>query len=112
MKSLKVPEKAVLKAVKEYLDVMERLGRVVWWTRMQSGALKIGSRYIRMSREGTPDIHGLLKGGRPFYIEVKGSDGKASPGQLEVLGKLREAGALAFIAHDVDFVEKTFSVIL
>ena len=55
------------------------------------------------SVRGFPDIHGLLVGGRAFYLEVKRPGAaRPSPDQLEFIDKVRRGGGIAGIAFSVD----------
>jgi hypothetical protein len=64
-----------------------------------------------MSEPGTPDIIGVLMDGRFFAIEVKGSEGKATPAQLDTLAKIKRAkGAVAVIAYGSADVGEAFNV--
>lgn len=66
-----------------------------------------------MSPKGIPDIIGTLPGpsmgpdgnpmsrGRAFYCELKVRGGHIRPEQAEFIEEMREAGAVAFVAHSV-----------
>lgn len=56
-------------------------------------------------RKSWPDISGCLpSSGRALYIEVKTLTGKFKPGQLEMLERLRDAGACVIVARDLETV--------
>ena len=44
---------------------------VAWCERMNSGAAKVGDRFIRFGWPGCPDVLGQLKDGRLLGVEVK-----------------------------------------
>jgi hypothetical protein len=53
---------------------------------------------------GLPDITGVLKGGRGFWIEVKAPKGVVSDHQQRFIDNINAAGGLAFVARSVDDV--------
>jgi hypothetical protein len=56
-------------------------GVKVW--RMNTGASKIGDRWMRFGKVGQADISGIVKGGRRLEIEVKKLNGKLSEEQIK-----------------------------
>jgi len=56
------------------------------------------------SAPGLPDITGVLKDGRGFWIEVKTDKGRLSPHQERFIQNINDAGGLAFVARSVDDV--------
>jgi len=56
------------------------------------------------SAPGLPDITGVLKDGRGFWIEVKTAKGRLSPHQERFIANINDAGGLAFVARSVDDV--------
>jgi len=78
---------------------------VVWFNRMNSGAVTLGEgksrRFIRYGFKGCPDIHGMLISGVPLYIEVKRPSGRVDPDQRAFLEKAAKFGAVAFVARSV-----------
>ena len=56
------------------------------------------------SAPGLPDITGVLKDGRGFWIEVKTDKGRLSPHQERFIANINDAGGLAFVARSVDDV--------
>lgn len=54
--------------------------------------------------KGLPDIAGVLKGGRAFYIEVKAQSGKVSESQQAFIDRVTELGGLAIVARSVNDV--------
>lgn len=55
---------------------------------------------------GFSDIHGMLKGGAAFYIEVKRRTGRAEPEQQAFIDHVWENGGIAFVARSVEDVKK------
>jgi hypothetical protein len=67
------------------------------------GAYRKGSVYhIR----GVSDICGILNDGRFLAIEVKTPTGRVSPEQTFFINKINKKGGLAFIARNIEDVEK------
>jgi hypothetical protein len=62
------------------------------------------TRYIRFnSVPGFPDIHGLLRNGKAFYLEVKRAHhGRLEPDQRDFLFLARQAGAIAGVVTSVE----------
>lgn len=56
------------------------------------------------SAPGLPDITGVLKDGRGFWIEVKTERGVLSPHQERFIANINDAGGIAFMARSVDEV--------
>lgn len=56
------------------------------------------------SAPGLPDITGVLKDGRGFWIEVKTAKGRLSDHQERFIKNIHDAGGIAFVARSVDDV--------
>jgi len=91
------PESA---ALVEVLKALRAHPAVVWCERMNSGAAKVGNRFIRFGWPGCPDVLGQLKDGRVLAVEVKSPTGKLRPEQTVFLDRIRGAGGVAFMARD------------
>ena len=109
---LEIPlEKDIQKAIIQFLSAHPK---VSIYGRFNSGTAITGdaqgnTRYTRFnSIKGFPDIHGMLKGGRAVYIEVKRPGGRVSDEQQEFIDKVAAHGAVAFIAYSVDDVISAF----
>lgn len=104
-------EKDIQKAIIQFLSVHPKISI---YGRFNSGTAITGdaqgnTRYTRFnSIKGFPDIHGMLKGGRAVYIEVKRPGGRVSDEQQEFIDKVSAHGAVAFIAYSVDDVIENF----
>ena len=70
------PESA---ALVEVLKALRAHPAVVWCERMNSGAAKVGGRFIRFGWPGCPDVLGQLKDGRLLAVE-KGAAWQAATG--------------------------------
>ena len=88
-------------ALMEVLKAVRAHPLVAWAERQNSGAAKVGGRFIRFGWPGCPDVLGQLKDGRLLGVEVKAAKGRASPEQVAFLERIRGAGGVAFIAHDL-----------
>lgn len=87
-------------ALVEVLKALRAHPMVAWAERMNSGAAKIGGRFVRFGWAGCPDVLGQLKDGRLLGVEVKAPKGKLQPEQTIFLGRIRAAGGVAFVARD------------
>lgn len=87
-------------ALVEVLMALTAHPAVAWCERMNSGAAKIGNRFVRFGWPGCPDVLGQLKDGRLIGVEVKSPTGKLRPEQTIFLERIRCAGGVAFMARD------------
>lgn len=87
-------------ALTEVLMALSAHPMVAWCERMNSGAFKIGSRFVRFGWKGCPDVIGQLRDGRLLGVEVKSPTGKLRPEQAVFLERIRCAGGVAFMARD------------
>ncbi len=87
-------------ALREVLQALTAHPAVAWCERMNSGAAKIGNRFVRFGWTGCPDVLGQLKDGRLLGVEVKAPKGKLRPEQTIFLERIRCAGGVAFMARD------------
>ena len=78
-------------ALVEVLKALRTHPAVAWAERMNSGAAKIGNRFIRFGWPGCPDLLG---------VEVKAQAGRLRPEQALFLERIRCAGGVAFVARD------------
>ena len=87
-------------ALVEVVQALRTHPAVAWCERMNSGAARMGARFVRFGWPGCPDVLGQLKDGRLLGVEVKGPAGKLRPEQSVVLERIRCAGGVAFLARD------------
>ncbi len=87
-------------ALVEVLKALRTHPAVAWAERMNSGAARMGSRFVRFGWQGCPDVLGQLKDGRLLGVEVKGPCGRLRPAQVVFLERIRSAGGVAFMARD------------
>lgn len=88
-------------ALVEVLKALQAHPLVAWAERMNSGAAKVGDRFIRFGFRGCPDVLGQLKDGRLMGVEVKAPAGRLRPEQALFLERIRCAGGVAFVARDL-----------
>ncbi len=87
-------------ALLEVLQALRTHSAVAWCERMNSGAARMGARFVRFGWPGCPDVLGQLKDGRLLGVEVKGPTGRLRPAQVLFLERIRAAGGVAFMARD------------
>ena len=87
-------------ALVEVLQALRTHPAVAWCERMNSGAARMGARFVRFGWPGCPDVLGQLKDGRLLGVEVKGPAGKLRPAQSLFVERSRCAGGVAFMARD------------
>jgi len=93
-------------AIKEHdiqnaiLELLAVHPKVAWAHRMNSGAFKVGPRFIKCGFTGCPDIMGQLKDGRFLAIEVKKPGGKLTKEQNEFITMVNMNKGFGIIATD------------
>ena len=92
------PENALQRACLEFLHLR---GIMAW--RNNSGAYKVGKRYIRFGTQGSGDIFAIVRG-RFLSIECKVGRGKETADQKLWAAQVVDAGGVAIVARTVDDV--------
>ena len=87
-------------ALGEVLRARRTHPAVTWCERMNSGAARIGARFVRFGFKGCPDVLGHMRDGRLMGVEVKRPGGRLRPEQSVFLERIRCAGGVAFMARD------------
>jgi hypothetical protein len=87
-------------ALVEVLKALKAHPAVSWCERMNSGAARIGARFVRFGFTGCPDVLGQLRDGRLLGVEVKAKAGRLRPEQAIFLERIRGAGGVGFVARD------------
>lgn len=87
-------------ALVEVLKAIRAHPLVAWCERMNSGATRIGARFVRFGFTGCPDVLGQLRDGRLLGVEVKAKAGRLRPEQAIFLERIRGAGGVGFVARD------------
>jgi len=95
--------------VKAILDKYANSSRMRCW-RVNTGAVRIGSRFIRFGIKGQADIQGVLSGGRAVFIECKTATGRLRPEQLAFQRMVESMGALFVLARSVEDVDRALRV--
>lgn len=111
VKLLKVPEASVKKAIIQYLEILEKQDKIIWWGRMQCGMVKTqNGSYMHLGRPGSPDLVVCNENGGFVGLEVKGSHGFLTVEQKCVQEKinLRTIGKGYFVVKSVDDVQRIF----
>ena len=87
-------------ALVEVLHALRGNPAVAWCERQNTGAAKVGGRFIRFGWRGCSDLIGMLKDGRLLAVECKALGGQLRPEQKEFLSLVRRFGGVAFVAHN------------
>jgi len=87
-------------ALAEVLKTLKHHPAVAWVERQNTGAAKVGGRFIRFGWRGCSDVIGQLKDGRLLAVECKAPKGKLRAEQDEFLSLVRRFGGVAFVAHN------------
>ena len=87
-------------ALVEVLKALRAHPLVAWAERQNTGAAKVGGRFIRFGWPGCADVLGQLRDGRFLAVEVKGPTGKLRPEQAVFLERINGAGGVGFMARD------------
>lgn len=93
-------------ALIEVLRALRAHPAVSWVERQNSGVTKEGGRFIRYGWRGCSDVLGQLMDGRFLAVEVKSSTGRLRPEQVAFLGRVRDAGGVAFVARNCSDVAR------
>ena len=88
-------------ALVEVLKALKAHPLVAWAERQNSGAAKVGNRFIRFGWPGCADVIGQMCDGRFLAVEVKAAKGRASPEQTLFLARIRDAGGVGFVARSL-----------
>ena len=87
-------------ALVEVLKVLRNHPDVAWCERQNTGAAKVGGRFIRFGWRGCSDLIGMLKDGRLLAVECKAPGGRLRAEQVEFLSLVRRFGGMAFVARN------------
>lgn len=112
-------ERDIQKQILDYLRREQAMGRVVWFARVNSGAIKAGKRFVRYYilflrgkkplRKGKADVEGMLSGGRYFALEVKRPGRYATDAQRGFLQAVGDGGGIAAVVRGIDDVKRAFA---
>ena len=87
-------------ALCEVLMALRASPAVAWCERQNTGAAKVGNRFIRFGWPGCSDVIGQLRDGRFLAVEVKSHTGRLRPEQAIFLDRINGAGGAAFVARN------------
>jgi len=96
-------------ALIEILKALRAHPCVSWCERQNSGAMRIGKRFVKFGWAGASDVIGQMRDGRFLAVEVKSSTGKPTAEQVEFLASVNAAGGLAFVARNCADVFRALS---
>ena len=92
-------------SLREVMQALKNHSLVAWVERQNTGAAKVGGRFIKFGWKGCSDILGQLKDGRILAVECKRLKvGKLTDDQTFFLERVRQHGGVSFVAtslHDV-----------
>lgn len=98
MPTMKNPREGdLVKACLAYLT----LQNIPAW-RMNTGATRVGERFIRFGTPGMADIIGIYPGGRFLAVETKSPKGRLRPTQEVWLQRVRDAGGVALVVRSLE----------
>lgn len=102
----------------DWLRIEQAQGRVSWFCRVNGGGVKTATQFIRFYAlyllgfekrgRGYADIHGMLKGGRYFALEVKQPGEEPTMEQLQFLATVKADGGLAEVVYGFECVARLF----
>lgn len=87
-------------ALVEVLKALRHHPAVAWAERQNTGAAKVGERFIRFGWRGCSDVIGQLKDGRLLAVECKAKAGRLRPEQAEFLSLVRRFGGVGIVARN------------
>lgn len=87
-------------ALAEVLAALRNHPAVAWAERQNSGAIRVGRRFVRFGWRGCSDVLGQLKDGRLLACEVKGRRGRLRPEQAVFLDRVRRFGGVGLVARN------------
>jgi hypothetical protein len=83
--------------------------RIALW-RQNTGAARIGSRFVRFGLKGAADLQGLIApGGRALFVEVKSPTGQQSKEQIAFQRLIEKHGGIYVLARSVWDVERALT---
>ncbi len=87
-------------ALSEVLKALRGHAAVAWAQRQNTGAAKVGGRFVRFGWKGCSDILGMMRDGRLLACEVKAPKGKLRAEQAEFLSLVQKHGGVGFVARN------------
>lgn len=99
-------------ALVEVLKALRAHPCVAWAERQNSGAVRIGRRFVRFGWTGCADVLGQLRDGRLLAVEVKAAGGRLRPEQTAFLVRVNQSGGVAFVARSLVDVNAELSKVM
>lgn len=93
-------ESEIQTTIEHYLKYQENLGKLVY-QKNNTGAYKVGDRFIRFGKSGSSDFYVFLKS-VIICIEVKNENGRQTDNQIEFQKKIECLGHRYFIVRSLD----------
>ena len=100
-------EQDLQRTVAQWLDIQQRLGRLLWYAVPNGGARSKTEAAIFKGlgvKAGVPDIAIVLPGGRAAFIELKAGRAGLSPAQLVFADLIFRIGAEGALCRSLDEV--------
>ena len=72
--------------------------------RQNTGAARVGRRFVRFGVPGQADLTGILRGGRRLEIEIKSPIGRQTPDQRAFQALIERFGGVYALARTVEDV--------
>lgn len=105
----------IQKAIKDYLQILENQGKLMFLRNQAGGYATKEGHYIKMGKKGSPDLLVWIPEYLPIgddgfdYVkaiafEVKSKKGKQSPSQIEWQEKFEKIGGKYYIIRSIDDV--------
>ena len=91
-------------ALVEVLATLRNHPAVAWVERQNSGAIRVGGRFVRFGWRGCSDVLGQLTDGRLLACEVKARSGRLQPEQADFLDRVRRFGGVGIVARNANDV--------
>ena len=83
----------------EVIQTLRTHNAVAWVRRQNTGAAKVGGRFIKFGWTGCTDLLGMMKDGRLLAVECKRpKGGKLSSEQAHFISMVNQFGGCAFVA--------------
>lgn len=91
--------------MKDCLEYLQIKGIFAW--RNNTGAVKVGRRFIKFGYKGSSDVIGILPNGKFLAVECKREKGGVlSKEQKDFLQTISENGGLAVVVHSLNDLQK------
>jgi len=107
----------IQKAIKDYLQILENQGKLMFLRNQAGGYATKEGHYIKMGKKGSPDLLVFVEQEfqvdtyygtylKTIALEVKSEKAKQSPSQIEWQDKFEGIGGQYYVVRNVDDVIK------